>query len=175
MYADLELIYAVPKALGATQEPAQATTSMSIADAAAASTVLPAGVELICTPSPERIGRRESVLQTRQLWDGTVTEIFEDGFGATLADRTNPNNPDEYAVFDYAEISDEDRDLVKTGAPFYWLIGREKTVSGQVKNLSMVQLRRLPAWTRAALDKASSRARRIQEIFGSEREPNNPT
>src|ERR1019366_9373532 len=33
-------------------------------------------------------------LKTRQLWEGTVIELSDNGFVAVLTDKTNPNNPD---------------------------------------------------------------------------------
>ncbi len=109
--------------------------------------------------------RKSSTLQTRQLWEGTITEVRRDGFVAILSDRTDPNNPDERVAFDYAQIPKEDHPLVRPGSTFYWIIGSERTFGGQVKNVSIVQFRRLPAWTRSALARATERAQRLRQAF----------
>jgi hypothetical protein len=106
-------------------------------------------------------------LKTRQLWEGTVVEVREGGFVAVLTDKTNPASPDEQASFDFdnTEISPDDLRLINPGATFYWVIGNERTVAGQVKNVSMLQFRRVPAWTQHRLDRAADSARRLRESF----------
>jgi hypothetical protein len=106
-------------------------------------------------------------LKTRQLWEGTVTELSDNGFVAVLSDKTNPSNSDEQATFDFdnTEISPEDQKLVCPGSSFYWIIGNEQTLAGQVKNVSMVQFRRVPAWTEGKLAREADRARRVRESF----------
>jgi hypothetical protein len=116
-------------------------------------------------PLETKLWRRVSTLQTRQLWEGTVSELRNDAFTAVLTDKTNPQNPDEQAVFHYSELSPEDRRLAEPGSSFYWIIGSERTVGGQLKNVSIVQFRRVPAWTRSALARASDRAKLFREVF----------
>jgi hypothetical protein len=111
--------------------------------------------------------RRTPRLKTRQLWEGTVTEVLQNGFVAVLRDKTNPTNPDEQATFDFdnSELSADDFTMVNPGASFYWIIGNERTAAGQVKNVSMVQFRRLPRWTQRNLERVATRARQIRELF----------
>jgi hypothetical protein len=106
-------------------------------------------------------------LKTRQLWEGTVTEVRNGGFAAVLRDRTKLGNPDEQASFDfdYTEISPEDLQFINPGSSFYWVIGNELTAGGQVKNVSMLQFRRVPAWTQRRLDRVTERARRLRASF----------
>lgn len=113
---------------------------------------------------------RSPRLKTRQLWEGTVTEVRSNGFVAVLQDRTNPKNPDEQVAleFDTTEVSPEDLALVKPGFSFYWIIGNELTAARQSKNVSMLQFRRVPAWTEEALAQAKSNAARLKQIFGKE-------
>lgn len=107
-------------------------------------------------PSPGNSPR----LRTLQLWEGTVTELREDGFVAVLSDKTNPQNPDERGVFafDRIEISEEDQELISPGASFYWVIGTQVTRGKTVQNVSMVHFRRMPAWTESALARSAARA-----------------
>jgi hypothetical protein len=102
-------------------------------------------------------------LITRQLWEGTVTELGENEFVAVMSDKTDARNPDEQAVFDFSEISPEDHNLIRPGASFYWTIGNEITFAGQLRNVSMVQFRRLPTWTQHRLARGAETARRLRE------------
>ena len=104
------------------------------------------------------IGYPTSSLHTRQFWEGSVTDVRNGEFTAIVQDRTNPDNPDEQVVFGFDEISDTDRSLVKPGAPFYWVIGLERTPAGQQKNISLIRFRRTPPLSRSALVRAKSRA-----------------
>jgi hypothetical protein len=112
--------------------------------------------------------KKGPTLQTRQLWEGTVTKVLESGFVATLRDKTEQSNPDEQALFDFNEVSLDDRRLISVGSSFYWVIGTEQTPAGQIKNVSTLRFRRLPSWTRSALEKAAVRARRIRRAIGTE-------
>jgi len=64
------------------------------------------------------ISGRTPVLKTRQLWEGTVTEVRDVGFVAILSDKTNPRNPAEQATFEFdnIEISPEDQKLISPGS-----------------------------------------------------------
>lgn len=127
---------------------------------------LPTGARL-CPEVTIATRKPGSILQTRQLWEGTVTKVRSGGFEAVLTDKTSPTNPDEYAAFDFedVEISADDRALIGPGAAFYWIIGSEKTAGGTVKNISIVQFRRVPAWSRSALSEAATRAKTISTLF----------
>lgn len=105
---------------------------------------------------------RASILKTRQLWEGTVTEVRKTGFVAVLRDKTNPSYPDEQAVFDNSEISTEDLPLVTPGSSFYWVIGNEISYGGQLKNVSLVQFRRMPVWPHNTLERARLRAHQLK-------------
>jgi hypothetical protein len=127
---------------------------------------VPTGARL-CPEVAPTATKYGSILHTRQLWEGTVTDVRSTGFSAVLSDKTNPANPDEHAAFDFdnVEISADDFPLVSSGAAFYWIIGTEKTAGGTVKNISIVQFRRVPAWTRSALSEAAERAKSIRALF----------
>jgi hypothetical protein len=162
----------VPMSLGASQvTPSPGTTASPTPIPSGHSTStenvdpnIPSGVTF---RPPMNIGApgRSPRLKTRQLWEGTVTELGDKGFVAVLTDKTNPNNPDEQVTFDFdnTEISPEDQKLVCPGSSFYWIIGNERTLAGQVKNVSMLQFRRVPAWTERRLARAADRARRVRE------------
>jgi hypothetical protein len=106
-----------------------------------------------------------ATLQIRQLWEGTVTEVHEQAFVAVLSDKTHPNSPDERVEFERFELRDEDRSLVEPGAVFYWMLGTERTASGQVRNISTIELSRLPLWTRSSLKAACDKTERTKQWF----------
>jgi hypothetical protein len=113
---------------------------------------------------------RAPILKTRQLWEGTITEVLDGGFAAVLSDKSNLRNSDEQVKFDFddTEISPEDVCLIRTGASFYWIIGSQTTFGGQVMNVSLVQFRRVPAWTERKLAKAAEEARRLEQMFSEQ-------
>ncbi len=117
--------------------------------------------------APELTAAGQPTLRTRQLWEGTVTEVRDGHFLATLNDRTNPQNPDEQALFDVYEVPQDDHSFIKVGSSFYWTIGTERTPAGQVKNISAINFRRIPAWTRSAVTKVSALANHLDDVFQS--------
>ena len=80
-------------------------------------------------------GKRAALL-TQQLWEGTVVGVEKNEFVAVVNDKTEPSNPEEEVSFDLADVSEQDRSLVQIGASFYWLIGRERTPAGTIRNIS---------------------------------------
>jgi hypothetical protein len=119
---------------------------------------IPRGVSLVPTFRPIPSGP-SATLRTRQLWEGTVTELRDDGsFVAVLADKTDPNNPDELAAFSSAEISQDELKQINVGSSFYWILGSERTPGGMIKNVSMVQFRCVPVWTQSKLKRAADLA-----------------
>jgi hypothetical protein len=109
-----------------------------------------------------------AVLMARQVWEGTVVSCQNGSFDAKVSDRTNPTNPDELVSFELDEISDDDRALVKPGSAFYWTIGTEKSPAGQIRNIEMVNFRRLPQWTKSTIEKADKSAKELSSILLSE-------
>lgn len=122
-------------------------------------------------PVPVVVSGTGSTLQIRQLWEGTVTEVRGEGFVATLNDRTKPCSPDEQAIFEFEsfEVPTDDQPLVTPGSVFYWMMGTERTHSGQIRNVSSVEFRRLPFWTKRSLVNASERVAHLKEWFSSEK------
>jgi hypothetical protein len=143
--------------------PARKQTPESTEATLASDIKIPTGATLRA-PIKITLGKGIPRLETRQLWEGIVTQVLNDTFVAILKDKTENKNPEELVTFDFGEIAAEDRVLIRPGSSFYWTIGSERT-SGQLKNVSIVQFRRLPVWTRNALANVESRARRIREVF----------
>jgi hypothetical protein len=147
-----------PSALGAAQEVSSPTFAKE------RSVSVPFSEGTLKRPAAQG---RLFALRTDQFWEGTITEVRPKDFVALLVDQTNPNNPDEQVVFDAAEVSESDRAYIQPGAAFYWIIGSERSPAGQIRNVSIVEFRRVPTWTRSAIARAADRAARIKDAFHS--------
>jgi hypothetical protein len=104
-------------------------------------------------------------LLIKQLWEGTVTELRDETFLAVLNDKSRPDTPAEQVEFESVELRQDDWPLVAPGAVFYWMIGTERTPSGQVRNVSNIEFSRLPVWTRSSLNAASEKGSRVEQWF----------
>ncbi len=102
-----------------------------------------------------------------QKWEGIVVEVGKEVFYARLYDLTS-ENPEEEAEFSIDEVSEEDRELLKAGAVFYWSIGYFTTRTGQRLRTSIIKFRRLPAWTEREIKAAKERAIELRRIIGLE-------
>jgi hypothetical protein len=119
---------------------------------------------LVISPSTS-LGKVGPVLETRQYWEGTVTDVRDKEFVAVVRDRTNRGNPDEEVVIDVDEVAPIDRPLITEGALFYWFIGPQRTPAGVQNNLSSLRFRRMPNWTSSALRRAEQRARDLAFVI----------
>jgi hypothetical protein len=85
-------------------------------------------------------------------WEGYVLEVNEEAFSARLqAVKGVAEDCSEIAEFDLSEIPLGDRDLVKPGGIFRWVVGLESW-GGTRQRYSRVVFRRLPAWTPRTLE-----------------------
>jgi hypothetical protein len=100
-----------------------------------------------------------------QQWEGTVTEVGEGEFTAKICDLTDPSRPDEIVSLASDEVSAGDLPLLKPGAVFYWSIGYE-TELGQKRRVSALRFRRLPAWSRKAVEEVARDAAELKRLFG---------
>jgi len=97
-----------------------------------------------------------------QEWEGYVTDIYEDKFLTSLIDITAKEDvATEEAEFDIEELSDSDKNLLKVGAVFRWIIGYERTPSGVKKRVSQVVFRRLPQWSQSSIRNADRKSKEI--------------
>lgn len=91
-----------------------------------------------------------------QKWYGQVISINENTFTAKLQDLSNATT-DEVGEFEIKEIPDDDKELFKLGATFYWSVGYEMKNS-QVSKRSFFRFQRLPNWNSIEIDNALDRA-----------------
>lgn len=107
-----------------------------------------------------------------QKFEGTVQSVQGDSFVARLVDKTN-SVPEEEAEIPLAEIMPGDRELVKPGAVFYWVIGYRREDHGQLSRSSMIRFQRLPSWSPAEVERAKEAAETFLSFLDLER-ANNP-
>ena len=93
-------------------------------------------------------------------WEGYVESISEGKFFVKMVNvRSNSPLPTDQATFSKDDISEHDQQLLKEGAIVRWIIGRERLPTGQIRKVSEIHFRRLPAFRmedyRQALDKAN--------------------
>lgn len=109
--------------------------------------------------------RRIEVLQQ---WEGVITSVEPSSVWADLHDLTDPSNPTEIAEIPMKEFAVGDRPLIEPGSVFYWSIGHETTIGGQILRVSEIRVRRTPVWSQQALDRARSLGQQLYERFGSQ-------
>lgn len=98
-------------------------------------------------------------LEPLQEWEGYVSTISEDRFTARLIDITaGKKREEEFAEFPISDLSDSDRDLLKEGAVFRWVIGYLRAPGGSKRRVSQITFRRMPAWSSSELKSASLKA-----------------
>lgn len=110
-----------------------------------------------------------SRLDVRQSWEGVVLSIFEEDalFTARLHNITDPTSFDAEATFEIADVSNNDRDLLRIGGVFRWMIGYRRLSYGQMDRVSAIVFRRLPAWTEEDLKQAYAEGAALASAFSA--------
>lgn len=91
-----------------------------------------------------------SVFTALQEWEGYVTEIGESVFGAELVDITNRRRHEtEKSEFLISDLSESDRNALREGDLFRWVIGYQRLKGGTRQRVSQLYFRRVPAWSPA--------------------------
>lgn len=121
--------------------------------------ILPPPVNLVPTPS----------LHALQEWEGYVTDIGDDAFGARLLDVTAGDAVErEDALIPLEEVSAEDRQRMELGSIFRWVIGYERSVGGTRRRVSQIVFLDLPSITDRDLDQGREWADRLRAQWGLE-------
>jgi hypothetical protein len=117
-------------------------------------------------PPPAPVETPRGALIPLQKWEGVVLAVREDTFVARIVDQAG-EHPDEEIELPKDELSPFEEDLLEQGAVFYWTIGyRQRLPRGQRERVSLIRLRRLPAWSRAELASARDRAEELARDLG---------
>jgi|GEM_PF-4688112 len=100
-----------------------------------------------------------------QQWECVVLDIGPEYFSARLHDLT-ADNPEEEAEFSVEDIKEDDLDLLRSGAVFYWSVGYYTSTSGQKMRTSIIKFRRLPAWCERELALIEQGAKELGRAIG---------
>lgn len=109
----------------------------------------------------------QATLHALQEWEGYVVGIGTATFEARLLDVTAGARYDsEEATIPLQEIAYGDREGIRVGSIFRWVIGHERSPAGSKRRVSQIVFRDLPAVT--ATDERDGRAwaRKVMDKFG---------
>ena len=104
-----------------------------------------------------------SYIYNSQKWIGQVIELSEKSFTAKLEDKIDPTTY-EIAQFEIEEVSEDDFDLLKLGALFYWFVGYANQ-EGRVFKQSLVRFKRDVELTESEFDYIIDRANELNDIL----------
>lgn len=114
---------------------------------------------------PKPLPPGETHFLSLQSWEGHVLYVSENSFTAHVVDKTTVG-PDQEVEFAFDEVTPGDHSLIQEGAIFYWDIGYSHERGGQRIRSSLIQFRRLPAWTAKELNVAKERALKLRDEIG---------
>lgn len=104
---------------------------------------------------PRRERRQFDVLQQ---WEGVVTDVEGETFFAKILDLTDFSQPAEFVELYVKDVPPADKELLRSGAIFYWIAGYETSKFGQIQRVSKIRFRRSPRWTQQSLDRIKRKA-----------------
>ena len=121
-------------------------------------------------PAERKITR--SAFVSQQIWEGRVEALRDGYFSARLFNQTEGSGEAE-AEFDIAEVSPDDRGLVRPGALFTWHLGKDQVLyetpagvrEGQIRKSAVIVFRRLPKWTRRDLDAVKAEVDELADLL----------
>lgn len=102
---------------------------------------------------------------TWQKWEGVVMEILSETYIARIYDLDGDRDEEEVELYK-SELSNDDSELLKEGAIFYWSIGYEESPSKQRRKSSVIKFRRMPAWRRKDISKFQENAQKLTHAIG---------
>jgi len=159
----------VPSKPFATREDGLSASSPE--PSSATESAAPAFAGMLVAPRPilfaaEQAPKPPEDFLVLQDWEGAIDSIGSETFTARLRDRTsNDVYASEIAELPIADVSDDDRELLRPGAIFYMTVGRVTRASGRQDRVGRLVFRRLPAWTASTLRRAQQRAERLARFL----------
>ena len=149
---------------GSSASDSKLTSTQSVKPITDSATAyLPAPVPFVRVPEYGPVAAPYA-FDMRGQWEGTVLRAEADEFAVVLRDILNPDIKEYEALFSTEEVSDDDRDLLKEGAIFYWTIGYQQR-RGQRLRVSEIRFRRLPAWSCLDLKRVEDASREMDDLF----------
>ena len=114
----------------------------------------------------QRNARKVRTLHPIAEWEGFVESITADEFSVRMVNvRSNSLLPTDQTTFNRNNVSDYDQQLLRVGAIVRWVVGRERLPTGQVRNVSELYFRRLPAHSEKDFIRAHNKAEKLLEMI----------
>ncbi|MGA2546963.1 MAG: hypothetical protein ABSF43_10470 [Rectinemataceae bacterium] len=110
---------------------------------------------------------RTACFKTAKKWECVVLQVNENDFTARLIDDSG-DTEDSISTFSMDEVTRDDRRLVEPGAIFYWSIGYKENPSGVRTRESILIFRRVPAWSKQAIDRIKKESEQMFEYFNDD-------
>ncbi|MCY3715805.1 MAG: hypothetical protein OXG92_04975 [Chloroflexi bacterium] len=93
-------------------------------------------------------------------WEGYIDQVNGNEFFVKMVNiNTNKSVPEDLATFSVSDVSEHDLKLLKKGAYVRFILGRERFPSGEIRNVSQLFFRRLPAHSKKDFDRANRKAK----------------
>lgn len=93
-------------------------------------------------------------------WEGYIHEVKGNEFFVKMVNiNTKQSIPEDLATFSVNDVSEHDLKLLNKGAYVRFILGRERLPSGEIRNVSQLFFRRLPAHSRKDFDRAKQKAK----------------
>ncbi|MCY4199541.1 MAG: hypothetical protein OXF31_06925 [Gammaproteobacteria bacterium] len=107
---------------------------------------------------------RKRTLTPSAEWEGYVESIRGSEFFVKMTNvQSKSPLPTDQAFFSIDDVSTRERHLLKEGAIVRWVIGRERLPSGQIRKVSELYFRQLPAHSKADFNRALKKAKTLVE------------
>ena len=96
-----------------------------------------------------------------EVWEGEVKSVDYDAQMMYVYLRSKfTQAPDHSGEIALEWITDQDKDLVRPGAVFYWTLYKE-TRRGSIRNSQELRFRRLPSWSKNQLQRIEAEASKL--------------
>lgn len=108
--------------------------------------------------------KERRILTPTAEWEGFVERVREVDFYVKMINLESRSPlPTDHATFSIDDVSENDRHLLKPGAIVRWIIGRERLPNGQIRKVSELYFRMLPAHTRTDYRRALNKVNELLE------------
>ena len=99
-----------------------------------------------------------------EVWEGEVksVDIQAQTMQVYLHSKLS-QTPDHAGEIGLEWVTDQDKDLIKPGAVFYWTLYKE-TRRGSIRNSQELRFRRLPSWSKTQLERIQAEASKLFQI-----------
>lgn len=107
------------------------------------------------------------IFYSLQKWEGTILSIndAEETFTASLIDLKIKRDIKEIGEFLIGDISNDDKELFKVGAIFYWHICYDEN-EGQRERKSLIRFKRQHYWSNKEIAEAEDESEKLGKMFG---------